>query len=180
MVASFSALGLVVDHSEIVHAKPLEHGEGDHQGSIAHVADVHGHCEVGDAIVGQFIPAYVVGFPFCYEEADFHVIGDGGWNFLAVGGATCVDAGPGIGVPVRDQVDFVQANAILNEFEVVPVHATGVGDALAHAESRVHGTDALGANASHGVSLVGADPRVVSTGEPIEQPVKVVPNDGGI
>ena len=47
------------------------------------------------------------------------------------------------------------------------------GDAFSHAESGLHVGDALGANASDSVSLVGADPVVVASGEPSKSPSRL-------
>ena len=78
------------------------------------------------------------------------------------------------------QVHLVQSDAVLDEFEIVPIDATRVGDALAKTQPSFHVGDALGADAPYGVSLVGADPVVIAPGQALKQTVEVVPNDGGI
>ncbi len=79
-----------------------------------------------------------------------------------------------------NEVHLVKADAVFNKFEVVPVHATRVRDAFSHAKPGLHVGDALGANAADSVSLVGADPVVVASWQPLKEPVKVVANDGGV
>ena len=75
MVACLAAFGLIVNHSEVVHPQAGQHREGDHQGSVAHVTDVHGEREIGNAAVGELVPSNVVGLTVGYEKADFHVVG---------------------------------------------------------------------------------------------------------
>ena len=180
VVAGLAAGGLVVHDTEVVHAKALKHGEGDHQSGVAHVADVHRQCEVGHAAVGQLVPANVVILTVGHREADLHVVGGRGGHFLAVSRCTKVGARSSIGVAFGNEVHLVEADAVFNEFEVVPVHATRVRDAFSHTKSGFHVRDALGTDAANGVSLVGADPVVVTSRQALKEPVKVVANDGGV
>ena len=68
---------------------------------------------------------------------------------------------------VGHEVDLIQADAVLNEFEVVQSTPPGE-DALPHAQSGFHVGDAL-VNAANGVPLVGADPLVIASRQAFKQ-----------
>ena len=80
-------------------------------------------------------------------------------------------------MPLGYQVYLIQSNPVFNEFKVVPIHTSGVGDTFSHAKASFHICDALWTNAANGITLIGADPFVVPARQSFKQTVKIVSND---
>ena len=77
-----------------------------------------------------------------------------------------------------NEVDFVQADAFLNELEAIDATFTFVGCTFVHGQSGVHVGNAGRPDAANSIPLVGADVAVVA--DAFEQPVEVVPDNGGV
>ena len=75
------------------------------------------------------------------------------------------------------QVHLIESDSIFNEFKVVPIHATGVRNPFSHTKPSFHVSDALWPNAAYGITLIGADPFIVSARQALKQSVKVVANN---